>query len=141
MKVGFTGTRKGMTDAQMASVKNVMQLPILKGTFQHGDCEGADAQAFKMADELGYHTIAHPGPGYLRANTASKEIRESKLFLVRNKDIVNETDMLIAAPKSDKNTGGGTWSTIRYAKSVGKKIYIVHPDGHGKYVFSKDAEL
>ena len=44
--------------------------------------------------------------------------------------IVRGSQALIACPKAMyEEIGGGTWSTIRFAKSQGKHVYVVWPDG------------
>jgi hypothetical protein len=43
-----------------------------------------------------------------------------KPYLVRDKDIVEEIDVLIAAPLETKRKKGGTWYTIKQAK---EKVY------------------
>jgi hypothetical protein len=53
---------------------------------------------------------------------------EPKSFFARNRDIVDETDMLIATPATKKETGG-TWYTINYSRKQKKQRVIVYPDG------------
>lgn len=50
-------------------------------------------------------------------------------YLIRNQVIVEATDVLIAMPNGEEKLRSGTWSTIRYAKRAGKKVYILMPDG------------
>jgi len=58
--------------------------------------------------------------------------------LVRNRDIVDATDMLIAAPATRKEVlRSGTWATIRYAKKMKKWIYIIYPSGHKEIIRGK----
>jgi predicted Rossmann fold nucleotide-binding protein DprA/Smf involved in DNA uptake len=48
--------------------------------------------------------------------------------LVRNKVIVNISDVILATPFEDKEVmRSGTWSTIRYARKVGKTPIIILP--------------
>jgi hypothetical protein len=56
---------------------------------------------------------------------------EEKNNLSRNRDIVHAADYMLAAPSGYKNIarGSGTWYSIRYAQQVGKKLYIIYPDG------------
>jgi hypothetical protein len=61
---------------------------------------------------------------------SSEFIKPEKDYIERNRDIVDETDMLIAFPIP---TSKGTWSTIGYAKREKKKVLIVFPDGTFKY--------
>jgi hypothetical protein len=64
----------------------------------------------------------------LRAFCTGDHTSEPKSFLARNRDIVDETDMLIATPATKKETGG-TWYTINYSRKQKKKRMIVYPDG------------
>ena len=49
-------------------------------------------------------------------------------YLDRNKDIVNNCDLLIAAPKENTEVlRSGTWSTVRYAKQLGVTVVIIEP--------------
>jgi predicted Rossmann fold nucleotide-binding protein DprA/Smf involved in DNA uptake len=48
--------------------------------------------------------------------------------LERNKDIVSESDFLIAAPDSKKERlRSGTWATVRHARKLGKRVMILEP--------------
>lgn len=134
MKVGFTGTQQGMTDDQIEIVNlNIQMIRIENGPdeFHHGDCIGADAQAHDMAETLGYQTVSHPP--VIEAKRAFKKATrtlEAKAYLDRNKDIVNACEILIAAPaEMTEQIRGGTWSTVRYAKKIGRPCLLVLPDG------------
>jgi len=65
-----------------------------------------------------------------RAHTAADEERAPKPYLVRNRDIVEETELLIAAPANAiEHLQSGTWSTVRCARRSGRPISIIRPDG------------
>lgn len=147
MKIGFTGTRSGMTTAQWETVALIIAeaLEILKPNEWHdGDCVGADEQAHGTVDTLkkvaDIVTHGHPcNLDHWRANREFDRMHEIRPPLVRNRNIVNESDLMIAAPKEyeEVKVGSGTWATIRYAKRQGKHLIIVWPDGtkeeHRKY--------
>ncbi len=99
----------------------------------HGDCVGADAQAHKIAKSTLARIVVHPplSSSRLRSFCAGDESRKPCAFLVRNSHIVKEgIDGLIAAPReSTEQLRSGTWSTIRKARRLGRRIFIVNPDG------------
>lgn len=128
IKYGFTGTQLGMTEAQKASVKTLF---IGVHEVHLGDCIGADKDAHHIACIVGAKTIGHvPDIKNKRAYCIYDEERKPLPYLDRNRNIVDESDVLVATPKSrDEETRSGTWYTIRYARKQGKRIYIVFPDG------------
>lgn len=131
-KVGFTGTRRGMTDAQKEGVLNLL---TAGGELHHGDCVGADEEADEIARVRWMRRIVHPPVDKAHRAFVDQpdELREPKTHFARNRDIVDETDRMIATPWQDvrppPKTGGGTWQTICYAEKRGKPVYIVWPDG------------
>lgn len=128
--IGITGTRLGMTAAQTVVIYG---LQIIKdGDDVHlGDCVGVDAEAYEVAKESGARTIGHP-PIFdkYRANLKYDVMRGPKDYFPRNRDIVNECEVLYAFPKRMyEEQSGGTWYTIHYAAEVKRKTFIVWPDG------------
>lgn len=128
---GFTGTRRGMTDAQKAALRELLRSGT--GHFHHGDCVGADSEAHDIADQCGYAIILHPPSNY--KDRAWREVpahmmRPEKPYMARNQDIVLNTGALIAAPaEHDEQPRGGTWSTVRFARKSGKTVILILPDG------------
>lgn len=103
------------------------------GELHHGDCVGADSEAHDIAVECGYGIVLHPPSNYSKRawrEALPHMMRREKAYLDRNRDIVNETVALIAAPaEMDEQPKGGTWFTIRYARRQGKTVVIIFPDG------------
>lgn len=104
------------------------------GEFHHGDCIGSDAEAHDIAEELGFEIDIHPpdNPSKRAYKIPSPGIpvRDKLPYLVRNKNIVRATDQLFAAPGEDtEQLRSGTWSTIRFARKLGKPITIFFPNG------------
>lgn len=132
MHIGFSGTRAGMTRAQKESV--FYRLALLEAThLHHGDCIGADEQAHWIAIELGLKVILHPPTddsqraGFIYGVT---EMRSPKPYLRRNKDIVKETEVLIATPRgSTEVLRSGTWATVRHARKLERLRYVYGPNG------------
>ena len=130
MKLGFTGTQDGMTDMQAQFVFNTtMDLAPVEA--HHGCCVGAD---FEWGMALGYTVgcLVHGHPPLNKSKMAECECdvwHEPKEYLERNRDIVDATDALIAAPKGPEEQRSGTWSTVRYARKLRRPIVIVWPSG------------
>jgi hypothetical protein len=136
-RVGFTGTSKGASPAQLAEVEERLKKLKEEGfdEFHHGLCLGADEQAAIIAKRLGFRVIAHPGTPKDPTNTmyrsdwtGSDETREPKPFISRDQDIVDETERMIATPLTRVEiTRSGTWTTVRYARKQGKPIDLILP--------------
>lgn len=131
--VGVTGTRSGMTPEQKQDFTDFLYEVVDESVgseiiFHHGDCVGADEQAAKIAEKLGFLIVAHPPiKEENRAHYNSDVIVEPKDYLARNRDIVDVCTEVFACPKSLTDHKGGTWYTIRYAQEHGVKVTIVEP--------------
>lgn len=132
--IGFTGTRLGMTFAQKRAL--IATLRGIEFSETHsGDCLGADQEFVGQclaALQKPYYTYGHP-PRY-RKYRAFCEYDYSyicKDYLERNRDIVNLSHLLIACPKEKENQRvlGGTWYTVRYARSKNLPLIIILPEG------------
>ena len=130
-KIGFTGTRRGMTRKQRVLLEALLESD--DGEFHHGLCIGADEQAHEIAIRQGYRIIGHPPENRFNAMTVIEgfaAIRPNAPYLMRNRMIVKETDRLIATPGEMIDTlRSGTWSTIRYAEKLKRPVSIILPDG------------
>src|SRR5258706_5332606 len=130
MKIGFTGTQKGMTDYQKNKLRTSLSTIIVlhRGEFQYGDCIGADEVAFNIAIQYGLFTVCHPPINESkRAFTSCDVMLPAKDYIARNHDIVDDTDILYACPDGPEKLRIGTWATIRYALKQKKKVVIFHP--------------
>lgn len=149
MRIGFTGTQKGMTDFQKSSLIELFELK--KPTeFIHGDCIGSDKEANDIAVDWGIKiftifpsTIIKKrslcfGLGNYIPNAYTEFNYRGKIVQVkwmpkdeplkRNKLIVDYCQHLIACPKEHTHTlRSGTWATIRYAWKCKKDITIIPP--------------
>lgn len=140
-KVGFTGTHKGAGTAQLGIAEMRLRLLREEGfdEFHHGMCIGADEQVAKIAKELGFKVVAHPGLAkdpenmlYRSEWQGSHEVREAKPFIERDHDIVNETEVMLATPLTyEEVVRSGTWTTVRYAKkqkrTEGSTLFVIKP--------------
>jgi hypothetical protein len=122
MQIGITGTRDGMSRLQKKFCGYVFE--ALSPEFVHqGDCVGADADAYKIAQKLGFKTVCHPPvDSKLRAWTVNDETRNPKSYFARNRNIVDETDILLGFPSKCSPRMGGTWYTIDYALKKSKPV-------------------
>lgn len=126
MLVGFTGSRETPSSAQEQWLTEVLwSLEMIE--FHHGDCLGADALAHTLVREIapGIRIVIHPPlDPRLRAYREGDEILSVKPYLERNKDIVDSTEILIGLPSGPEYLRSGTWSTIRYAQSLGHQVLL-----------------
>lgn len=130
MKIGFTGTKQGMTSHQIAGFYEIIGNIIHISEFHHGDCVGADEQAHNLIRNC--DIIVHPpsNPSKRAFCKGYKFIWEEKDYLDRNHDIVDACDLLVATPCSRYEvTRSGTWATVRYARKRNKRIIIIWPEG------------
>ena len=133
MKIGFTGTRKGMSEAQKDQC-GMLLMAFERSTsidvapeLHHGGAYGADLEAHQLAALDGYVIHVHPCPGVVRDFGEETNIwHEVFPPLKRNRIIVSECDILIAAPFTDREElRSGTWATIRYAREAGKPVVML----------------
>jgi hypothetical protein len=133
--IGFTGTQTGMTSQQKDSLAFLLE-EIQKEWktrasaqfFHHGDCIGADAEAHEIAGRSGFRIIIHPPSNpQKRAWCSSDEDRRRVLpYLDRNRAIVDESILLIAAPKENQEIlRSGTWSTVRWARKCSRTVQVL----------------
>lgn len=139
MKIGFTGTQRGMTQHQECLfVETIYQL-LLEATtpresiqFHHGDCIGADADAHRLIRHY-FPTVTivgHPPINESKRAFCKVDIElKSFDYLVRNRQIVTATDVLVACPGGmTEELRSGTWSTVRYArKQKGYRGIVLWP--------------
>lgn len=133
LNVGFTGTREGMTIHQRKTLSAVLYK--CAKTFTHGCCLGADEEAHVSAWALDIEVRKRPSniPAMTAACAGGKMVAAPSPPLPRNREIVHDSDLLIAAPKGfAEERRSGTWMTVRYARKRGVPILIIWPDGQWK---------
>lgn len=138
MRVGFTGTQKGLRPPQALQLEAILESLAPMEEFHHGDCIGADKEADERAMFAGVRrTHAHPCElEEKRAHCPCDVIHPVKHHKVRNRDIVDACDLLIACPRGPEAAlpYSGTWQTVRIARSAmarrpSLRIIIIWPDG------------
>ena len=156
-KVGYTGTQHGMSPEQEATLERLLRLhyDLVRGfeitEAHHGDCEGGDEEfhhVFSRIDDQWLDKVVIHPPDIAKKRAMmicrTENLREQKYYTARNKDIVDETDVLFAAPHDviHDSCRHGTCSTVRYARKhrdkTGKSIVIIGRDG--SYSLNKHKE-
>lgn len=130
MRVGFTGTREGLSMAQIEKVLELLRK--WKATsFIHGGCIGADSQIHSILETASTEMMLGVYPSNLPDQRGIQRCWMAKpdAPLTRNKKIVAECERLIACPEGLEVVRSGTWSTIRHAKKVHRWVTIVWPNG------------
>jgi hypothetical protein len=149
MILGFTGTRRGLTTAQRAALPSV--LAVLPDDIEHGGAEGADEEFHSFLLPEIVRSNCHPLQQGCRVviRTATTErfwhwrrweadagdprwlvLVQPVAPLRRNHQIASRCDHLLACPaESSEILRSGTWATIRYARTAGKLVTIIKPDG------------
>lgn len=136
-RVGFTGSRTSVTMEQLETLYKLLE-QVVPFEGHHGDCIGSDVDFHRAASQNSQPVVIHPPLDEKHRaycfevcfSPLTPKVLAPKEFLERNKDIVHATTMLIATPDSPKEKlRSGTWSTIRYARKLGKKVHVILPDG------------
>lgn len=137
VRIGFTGTRWGMSPEQQKAVADLVnELVNRDERFEahHGDCIGADSQFHDIVDVYPHRWIVgHPGPADDVGRQAGRlfNYRHGPLpHMKRNRAIVDISTVMIATPFEDvEQKYGGTWKTIGMSRKVARRLAIVHRTG------------
>lgn len=146
IKIGFTGSREGMSCRQEELFKSMLACYYNSmSEFHHGDCVGADKKSHDIVHDVRRHEehyysnpiwkkiVIHPPLD--NKHRAYCKISKSpygdykhpkKEYLARDRYIVTKTDLLIACPKNFNQTRSGTWYTINYAIKQNKPVIILY---------------
>lgn len=140
MILGYTGTRKGMTQAQVQTVDELVDrlAPRVIGSsyqFLHGCAEGGDRQFHGIVAARGplwlYPVLDEQRAWAKRHRRAFDILVECADLIGRNHDMADKAMAFIAAPRGfvEQKRGSGTWATMRYCKKIHRICYVVWPDG------------
>jgi len=131
MQVGVTGSREGINGHQDINLSLWITDHTID-TFRHGDCVGADVDV-AASISVSYpkcKIVCHPPEkSVLRGYFESDEYWPEKSYFARNRDIVDNSDILLGFPSHYNKTSGGTWYTINYATRNNVETFIFYPDG------------
>jgi hypothetical protein len=134
MKLGMTGNREGISLAATERFRKFLDENNITEA-HHGDCIGADQEFHNIVVSKGIKVIIHP-PKLCshRAYCKSANVLEGEDYMIRNHNIVDSCDTLVAFTRDNKEIRrSGTWSTIRYAKKIQKNTIIIFPNGDVYY--------
>lgn len=126
MIYGFTGTKNGMTTAQLSTLYDLLKHCT---KLHHGGCYGADAEAHAISLHLGIEIRVHPST---LVSTYFPCQHHYPPFppLKRNRHIVQSSSLLIAAPRTNYEVlRSGTWAAVRCARRMGRAVTIIQLDG------------
>jgi len=97
--------------------------------WHHGCCIGADVEFDNIVRNYERYGHLHPSNNtktFVDCFENGDILYPEKPPLVRDRDIVNAVEILIAAPYQEKEIiHSGTWTTVRYAKQKGIEIIIL----------------
>lgn len=137
MKLTFTGTQQGMTEAQRETCRQFLTWPI--EAINIGGCVGADDDFFSECVNKGLGHLINLWPSDIKSKWGKalteghhlvRSIHAPDAPLERNHSMVNVSDTLLATPSGiEEELRSGTWATIRYARKNHLRVFIVWPDG------------
>jgi hypothetical protein len=125
VKIGFTGTREGMSETQKRQLAWMLAVFVYADyhvgrevELHHGFAIGADREAEEIATKL---------------NVPKRNIKRYPAGddpLARDRVLADKVDIMVAAPKTDKEIRrSGTWATIRYTRALGKPVLMLSRGG------------
>jgi hypothetical protein len=149
--LAFSGTRREMSDKQRIIAKKIIR-EILPSYVHHGCCVGADEQIHEFCfkglrtEQFDEETreqikvypkiIGYPPDSKLHRMYIDKEqfakLHPQAGYLARNRDIINNSQLLVATPHVAKPADAeksGTWYTIHYARVKGIPTIVIKPEG------------
>lgn len=137
MKIGFTGTREGMSPRQQNEIGHFLSAhhdwwsdnPVNQA--HHGECIGADSDFHELARINGFEVWGHPSTLTTRnlGLTGFAFQHDPIKPVTRDHHIVDQTELLIATPLDLEKVRSGTWTTVRWARKRKRYIFIVYPNG------------
>lgn len=128
--IGVTASREGLTDPQKNWIEDFLE-GNLAYVLHHGMCKGGDIELAVLFRKYNTYIIAHPGHiRHMRAASPANDlILPWSHTLVRNRIIVNHSELILGFPKVPYATDSGTWHTIKFAKKQKTPLFVIGPDG------------
>ena len=155
MILSFTGTRRGTTPAQILAAFNLI-ITAAPERFLHGGAVGADTEIdwlvapwfwengigqnrlMMVMDDSDLPIGVYPSDTERQTHWtcavpygAIREVYDPLPPLKRNRIMARLCDRLIACPAEQYGevVRSGTWMTVRHARTIGRPVTIVRPDG------------
>jgi hypothetical protein len=131
MRIGISGTRKGVTKEQEATLRRILSSRGIT-RLTHGGCHGVDEEADAIYRESQPFPVVSVFPAISgRGKYPRPEIIHHEMEpLKRNPLIVEDSELMLIVPAQFNETPrGGTWTTYRYAIKYGVLTIIILPDG------------
>lgn len=160
--IGFIGVRRGLSHLQFQALSRILVTQKGRGvitgvTTAHRTNDGwsgadfvrilrwVNTQPKVVLHDCG-RTTDEPPPLSMESMAASwaEFSIESSSIPAWNREIVDESDVLIACPPIvDEEPRSRTWATVRYARSLDKEVVVIYPNGFvdvggQKYFLVKD---
>jgi hypothetical protein len=137
MIIGITGTREGMNVFQRGQLILTLTRWFYRGwtEFHHGMCVGVDEESHEIVRRYWpeIRIVGHPPQNQslmTKKPLTYERLARPRPYLVRNKDIVDASRLLVVVPKENNEiVRSGTWSTYRYAKKKGLEVVLIRPGG------------
>lgn len=133
-RIGFTGTRdlQLISDERKKGIINFFIDLLDKHvdrdiTIIHGGARGVDTYIHDIALVHDLNVEIYPAHNSPLANEEKYVMALPKNPLSRNKDIVDNSDLIVAVPIDPENEElrSGTWATVRYARKLNREIIFL----------------
>lgn len=138
--IGFSGTRDGGTDRQLAWLYRTLEDERANiFAVHHGACVGIDASVHALAleAEIPIHVWPPTKRNYVAVECLSPHplvtIHPAMPYLARDREIAMAAAHLVALPKQneqpDRLYWGGTWYTVDFTQRLNRPVTICYPNG------------
>jgi hypothetical protein len=140
-RIGVTGSRLPPTEVQAKGLRGILMDVLYSGCIpevHHGCCVGVDEFAHDLCHRLAHEVdreirvVAHPPDDdklVYKMSLNAGLVMPPLPYLKRNRAIADRCDWLVALPDKPERLRSGTWSTVRYARRLGRPISILWADG------------
>jgi hypothetical protein len=141
---GFTGTRHGATDSQLAWLYQQLE-DGRPDEVHHGSCVGVDLAVHHACIDIGIRWVHVWPPVNFKwlaqeciipkgsTGKTTVTVHPRMQYLPRDREIVHAATVLKALPKQEEQPEpmlwGGTWYTVEFAQRVFKPVDICYPSG------------